>query len=925
MALRPRLVGQTVSVNDPARWTEAQKLFDEALDQPAATRRPFVLQQAAGDTWLARSVLDLLARDQASSPLDGPLRLDPSIGVETCPWRPGDHVAKYRLLERLGSGGMGTVFRAEHSHGEVCQEVAIKVLHDHLSSGLADRFEQEQRILAGLNHARISRLQDFGVTGDGTAFLVMNLVDGLPITDFADRARLSIEARLQLFLKVCDAVSYAHRRLVVHRDLKPANILVTPEGEVQLVDFGIAKVLDPQSHLAGNATLAGARVMTPNYASPEQLLGQEVTTGTDVWALGVLLFELLTGCRPFQWVGKSPLEIERELKLGKAPKAGRAVAETGEDSRRRANARGLEPGRLARRLRGDLEAVIQRASTVEPEDRYRSVEALAQDLERHLDGRPILARPGWAYRSRRFVRRHAIAATAVATAFLLLVAFVGFLIIQSERLTRERDVARRQRDKAELMTGLLTDVLDLANPSNRDLNVAAQTLLDQSKRRIRSELSGEPTLRADLLTQMGNLYRRLGDFDEAERLLQEALQAVENGSTPSIERALALDSLGFVYHQKRDPRAPDTLRQGLRELWRAHGGDHSDISEAWTHLAVSLRYRGDLSAARALLQHAHAMDRRLGIAETADAGDRLADLATLVGRQGDRPQALRLFNQAIAIQRQARGPDSVQEALSLNKKSLLFQERPVAQEGAELLERAIEIFERRLGPDHPLVAGGYHNVANSYLLLGRLDQAEEAERQAWARDARRLGPGHPSSLEDRQSLAMILREQGRLKESEAHLREVDVAQASVLDADHPNRVMTHVGLARVLLELGKVDGARGVLQVADAARASLGADHWVVGAVDVAAAEVALAAGAPELAVEPAENAMRIFDGPAASRERWRKGEAESALGAALLQLGRLEPAEAHLRSAVSRLQELRGPSVATRRAQERLATALKQ
>ena len=910
-----------MSIDDPARWSEAQKLFEEALDQPTETRPEYVREAAGDDTWLAHAVLDLLGRDQASSPLDRPLRLEPSHGFEPCRWSSGDRIAKYRLLERLGAGGMGTVFRAEHSHGEVRQEVAIKVLHHHLSSGLGDRFVQEQRILAGLSHPRISRLQDFGVTDDGTAFLVMNLVDGLPMTEHADRAGLSIEARLHLFLKVCDAVSYAHRRLVVHRDLKPANILVTPEGEVQLVDFGIAKVLDPQDHLSGDATHVGARVMTPNYAGPEQLLGQEVTTGTDVWALGVLLYELLTGLRPFQWAGKSQLDIERELRLGKSPKAGRAFSEINEDSRSRAEARGLDPARLRRRLRGDLEAIIQRALTVEPEDRYRSVEALARDLERYLDGRPILARPGWAYRSRKFLRRHALATTAIATAFFLLIAFVGFLVIQSERLTRERDFARQQRDKAELMTGLLTDVLELANPANRDLNVAAQTLLDRSKRRILNELSGEPKLRADLLTQMGNLYRRLGDFDEAETVLQQALQAVGSGSTPSIERALALDSLGFVYHQKRDPRALNILRRAQRELWRFHRADHADIAGAWMHMSMVLRYRGDLAAAQALLQRAHDMDRRLGIAETAEAGDRLADLAVLIGRRGDRERGLLLLDRAIDIQHQARGPDSVQEAVSLNKKALFFQERPVAEKGAELLERAIQIFERRLGPDHPLVAGGYHNIANSYLLLGRLEEAEKAERQAWERDSRRLGPHHPSSLEDRQSLAMILVERGKLREATMHLREVNRAQESVLDADHPNRIMTRLFLSRVLLELGDVTLARRYLRESESARAALGPDHWVVGALDIAGAELALRSGEPELAAKQAQNAVRIFDGPSASRQRWRKGEAESVLGAVLLELGHVEAAKAHLRSAVSRLQELRGPSVSTRLAQDRLAT----
>ncbi|MEM8996457.1 MAG: serine/threonine-protein kinase, partial [Acidobacteriota bacterium] len=740
----------------------------------------------------------------------------------------------------------------------------------------------------------------------------------------------TVRARIGLFLEICDAVGYAHRRLVVHRDLKPANILVAAGGQIQLVDFGIAKILAPDdapdapdaglSKGEADETRTGARWLTPNYASPEQWLGQPVTTLTDVWALGVLLFELLSGQRPFRWGGLSPLQVERQLAAGPPPRASRA-ATAGGDAEGRAARRLTDPARLERQLRGDLDAVLRRALAVDPERRYPSVEALAQDLGRYLERRPVHARSGWGYRLRAGLRRNAVAAATVTAVFALLVAFVLSLSQQSRRLTLERDLARQERDKAELMTGLLSDVLDLADPTNRDLNPAVVALLDRGRSQIEEKLASEPELRADLLRQVGNIYRRLGDFDRAEGALLQALESLEGASaTPTPLRGRLLDALGFVYHQKRDPRAPETLRRAARELRAVHRGDHPDLAEALFHLSMTRRYRGDVRSAEALLRQAHGIDRRLGLLETGAAGDRLSDLAAMVGRRGDRDEALRLFDRAIAIQRAARGPESVQEALSLNKKSLLFQERPLAGEGAALLERAIAIFERRLGPDHPLVAAGHHNLAHTYLVLGDYRAAEAAERRALAKDTERLGPNHPSTLEDRHSLALILRAAGRLDGAESELRAVMAAQVDLLPRDHPRRLMTHFDLARVVTELGRAGEARRILgDLPTAAASSLGDDHWVTGAGEIAAAEVELAAGRPELALVHAQTARRLFATGEVGRERWRLGEAKSALGEALAQLDRPREAEPFLRDAARSLGDLRGPAPSTRRAEDRL------
>ena len=904
------------------RWARVQRLFERALDVPPEERRELVEAEAKGDPRLVASVLELLAHDEDPSLLDRPVagRLGVLAGVE--PWQVGDRLGQYRLLEEIGAGGMGVVFRAEHLEGLVRQEVAIKVLYGPLLPEARERFVQEQRILAAFEHPRIARLQDFGSTPSGSTFLVMNLIRGTTILDFADERCLSVAERIELFLQVGDAVDYGHQRLVVHRDLKPANILVTDPGEVQLVDFGIAKILDPQEHLGGSVTQTAQRVLTPSYASPEQLLGRWVTTGTDVWSLGVLLFELLTGRRPFDWAGRSLVEIEQELRHQLRPKASVLFAGDDPETCERARRRSSDPGRLRRRLKGDLDHIVAHALGARPEERYGSVEALARDLRRHLQGRTILAQPpSLTDRAVKFVRRHALEVTALVTAVVCLAAFSFFLWLQSERLTQQRDLARQQRDNAEWMQSLVSDAFDLADPSLLEPSPAARRLLDQSRQRIVDDTSRPPALRADLLAQLGSIYHRLGDLENAETVLAEALEARRSSNDPDpAASAQILDRLGYVYYLQRDPRALETLHTALRQLWSAHGGDHSDIARSLAHLALALNSADHLAEAHALVLRAHAMDRRLGIDGSPEAADRLVHLATLTGRRGARDEALRLFDQALGLQRQTRGDDSVQYGLALNRMSLLFQERPQAEEGVLLLEEALAIFRQRLDEDHSLVAAGLHNLAHSYLLLGRYDQAEASIRQAEERDRRRLGAEHPHVWGDRHLLAVVLRESGRPEESFEVLEEATQAFARTLAAGHPLRLEAETDHARLLLERGEGMLALSRLGAArEAAVQTLGTDHWISAVIDIGLAEHALAEGDLEMALDRSRRAVAVLSQESIGRERWRLGEARSVLGTTLARLGRVEEGHDELRAAVSWLSELRGNARVTQRAEERL------
>ena len=489
------------------RHARASALFLEALDRPPATRAAW-LAAACDDAEVCRRVGALLeGHDAPDGLLDRPALVrpapeaDPLVGRRVGPWR---------VTARLGRGGMGAVYRAARADATFEQEVALKVVRPGLEADFRARFVRERAVLAGLDHAGIARLIDGGVAADGTPYLTTELVAGEPITAWADRRGLGVEARLRLFLQACDAVAYAHRSLVVHRDLKPAHVLVADEpggGRVKLLDFGVAKLLEAD---AVDLTRTGPGPMTPAYAAPEQLLGRPVTTATDVYALGVVLYELLSGRRPYDLGGLTAAQVERAVCETVPPRPSEAARD----------------GRATARLRGDLDAVVRKALAKEPERRYPSAEALADDLRRHLDGLPVRARPAMAgYRVGRFVRRHR-AAVAAATALVVLVtALTG---LHTLRLGAERDRARAaaaeaaaQAERAEAVAGFLEQILRA--PNSRWYNDAEATgpgtpiraVLDEAARRVGADFATRPGLRADLHHVLGDTYLALGLYPEA--------------------------------------------------------------------------------------------------------------------------------------------------------------------------------------------------------------------------------------------------------------------------------------------------------------------------------------------------------------------------------------------------------------------------
>jgi serine/threonine-protein kinase len=752
-------------------WPAVERLFLEALDLTGEDRT--ALLAAEPDPTVRDAVADLLAAldtaDGLLAALDGrpvtallladAVASDAEAAEADVPdtLGPGARVGPYRVEGELGRGGMGVVYRAARADGTFHKEVALKLVKRGMDTDeVLARFRRERRLLAGLDHGAVARLLDGGTAEDGRPFLVMELVNGEPITGYCDRRRLGVEARLALFEQACEAVAYAHRRLVVHRDLKPSNIFVA-EGEqgepyVKLLDFGIAKLLDPEADEA--LTQTGRRRLTPAYASPEQRRGEAVTTTADVYALGVVLYELLAGRRP-EGLGRPP-------SVSVTPEA--------------AAARGTAAEKLRRRLKGDLDTICLKALREEPEARYPSVEALLDDLRRHGSGLPVLARPASAeYRTRLFVRRHRVGVGATALVALALVVGLSAALWQARAAAREATRANEETAEAQAIAGFLENLLAAPDPRAEERldTLSIREVLVRGTEQARRELDDQPLVQARLLHVLGRTYRRMRLFGEAEAALREALalRRTHLGSG-QVEVAETLRELGLAL-QTRD--GSDTGLPFLREALAIH---RERLGPRHPETAVTMA-----GYANALL-----MASAAGSAGTGAETDAAAE---------------RMLREALAILQEAHGPYHSQVGLVLEELADRAQARGDMVEAVALGRRALAVQEHLYDARHPAVAQARGRLGWTLTLAGQPVEAERHLRAALAVQRELYGP-HSNTVRERlTTLGAALRAQGRLDEAEAVLREALTAGVS----RPANRAVTLGALASVLCERGDLAGA----------------------------------------------------------------------------------------------------------------------
>jgi serine/threonine protein kinase/Flp pilus assembly protein TadD len=753
------------------RWRLVSPHLDQVLELSLEARQGYLAELAHEDPALATDLELLLGEEQA-------LREEKYLEHDAQDLLAESHLVgqvfgAYALVRPLGAGGMGSVWLARRNDGHFEGMAAVKLLSAALLGAAgASRFRREGTILARLQHPGIAQLLDAGVSGVGQPYLVLEYVEGEPIDRWCDHRSLDVEGRLRLFLDVLAAVAHAHANLVVHRDLKPSNVMVSKEGRVKLLDFGIAKLLegDAWDGAPSQLTREAGRAFTPAFAAPEQVTGESVTTATDVYALGALLYLLLAGRHPAERPGASPADLLRAIletepeRLSDAvhdprtaPTAAHSVTLT-----QRAAQRASTPERLRRELRGDLDTIVAKALKKRPEERYASVTALAEDLRRYLAAEPILARPdSLAYRAGKFARRNARSLVAAAAAILALVAVVAFY---GTRLADERDrqlrAARKAAQVSEFLTGLLSNADPFEAADRRAPTV--QSLLDLGATRVQKDLARQPELQCEMLTLLGRIYERRGAYELALPLLHQAVALCRRTLGTSRELARSLNDLGVAQRQKAEwDAARVTLEEALAMRRKVLGEAHPDVGVTESELGRVLFDQGRLDEAEAHFRKALAIRRKaLGPADHETASS-MSDLGLLLREKGDRAGAEALLRDTLAVTRKSRGPRHPDTATALSNLALTVNERGDHAAAEAMFREALAIGQASLGKDHPRNAPRLVNLAGALRLEGKLAEAETRNEEALALSRPALGRDHPSVARQEASLARIYLDQGR--------------------------------------------------------------------------------------------------------------------------------------------------------------------
>ncbi|MCP3959800.1 MAG: serine/threonine protein kinase [bacterium] len=775
---------------DAELWQRVDRIFAGALECEPAELASYLDRTAGGDGALRRQVEDLLAADRQATEMFGPCTTPAAEDAE----RPA-RLGPYRLLRVLGEGGMGTVFLGVRDDDQYHQLVTVKILKRGDSPDLRQRFRTERQILASLSHPYVARLLDGGATPDGTPYLVMEYVQGQRLDAHCVSMGLSVEERLRLFMKVCAAVSYAHRHLCVHRDLKPSNILVTRDGDPKLLDFGIAKLLDPAWLPGGNLeTRTGQRPLTPRYASPEQVRGEATSTATDVYSLGVLLYELLTGRCPYALASGLPGELEQAICEQRPAPPSRAtgspvLVEKGEAAD--------DPGPLAadlsRRLHGDLDAILGKALRKDPSERYESVDLLALDLDRHLRHLPVAARRGrWRYRAGRALRRHWLAAGALATILTLALVSSIFLARAAERTARERD-------KATQALAFLVQTFEAADPlAENRADMSARELLDAGAEEMESRLADQPEVRATVLEAIGQVYTNLGLFDRARPLLASSLE-LRREVLPARHREIgsSLHNLAVLDYEQGDYQTAGTgFAAAVDHRLSGLGDDHLATAESRIGLAKARRALDDDQGAESLLLQAlPVLRQRLG-PDHAQVASCLTLLAQLARKANDFERAEQLYRSALDILRQ----DPAQAGLGLAETLTYFALLRTAQghfaETEELLREALDLVRPRLPEHHPIVLEILDYLAVALQRQEKLEQAETLSREVVALRRKASGEANPHLAYSLNSLGVLLIRRGRPEEAQSLLREALTIRTRVFGEEHRQ-------VAQSLCNLGK--------------------------------------------------------------------------------------------------------------------------
>jgi eukaryotic-like serine/threonine-protein kinase len=803
------------------RWKRIKKIFSEALELEGPERSRFVEAECSDDKEMMREVLSLLQAHEDTGVLDrqmDEMRMS-AISEARSAFMKGEVIGRYRILHELGHGGMGSVFLAERMDGEFDQKVALKLLRNAFATDhQVQRFLSERQILATLDHDQIARLLDGGVTDDGRPWFAMEPVDGIPITEYCDSERLNVMQRLELFLEVCEAVSYAHRNLVIHRDLKPSNIFVKKSGKVKLLDFGIAKIIRERES-EPELTRPGMLPYTPSYASPEQVRGESVTTASDVYQLGLILYELLAGLPPYDISGKTPSALEDTIcnRVPPHPAVQLVKSHSNKDPEQISRQRSVSVRKLKKELIGEVGTIVMKAIRKEPERRYESAGQLADDIRRFLSGKPVKAHAdSRIYRFGKFLRRHPAGSVSVASIILMAVVYLVTLTWHQQQIRAALDQAEQEAEKSARVIDFMLGMFEAGEPrENPGDMVTARELLERGLEEA-AMLDAQPEVQATMYNVIGKVYSGLGRYDDAVQILTKAvdIERERTGKSDLDIDALAeylIDLANARVRQGHFGEARGIFQLALTLLTDKHGESHPRVAEAKLAKGFWISVAGMDNAAELRM---NALDiRKEWFGENHPATAEAYLKAGQIKRSQGKPEAaIEMFQQALNIRKNLLGEDHTDVQITRFLLADIYRLFRIDLLKAEQLYReGLKVLAETMGENHHSRLHGITSLASLLVSEERHSEAAELYLENLKIRNEVFGEFHPSVAEGLGQAGMGFREMGYYEESEMYHRKSLVMWKQLLDEDHTIISGAMTGLAETLIYLGKYDEAESLL------------------------------------------------------------------------------------------------------------------
>lgn len=807
---------------NPERWKKIQLLFERALELDQPARENFLKQECGDDKELLDEVISLLSADEKQHSIFSGSAGD-YIVTEDANFD-GKIFGSYRTIKQIGSGGMGSVYLAERIDGHFEQKVALKIVKPGMNtSEIIRRFEEERQILARLQHPNIAGLLDGGISESGLPYFTLEYVEGKPITNYCDENNLTIEERLELFKKVCEAVLYAHQNLVIHRDIKPGNILVQEDGTVKLLDFGIAKVFE-ENEDQKFVTRTSMRVMTPEYASPEQVRGEPVSTATDIYSLGLILYQLLTGCPPYEVTSTSALELERIICLTEPQKPSTIITKifsSEPDINKKpspdfiSQKRKTTISKLRKRISGDLDNICLMAIRKEPERRYSSIAQFIADIENHLAGMPVIARKSTtSYRTKKFIQRHKAGVVVAASAVLIVAILTTIYFL---RLAEERDRAQLEAAKSKKVSEFLAGIFQVSDPEqSKGESITARELLDVGVRRIENELSGQPEVLANMLSVTGNVYKSLGLYGNAIMLLQRAYTINDSllGSS-SPETAKSLNDLANLNFAMGDyGSAKQKFNQAVVIRKNIFGEESLETAESINDLAMVLREEGEYEESEILLNASLSVREKFLSSESPEVAQSLNNLGLIKDDIGEYDEAKQLFEESLKIKEKLYGKTHPSVTETMGNLAFLLRQMGQYNEASKLFDETLEINKKLFGDIHPVISTDLYNIASITALMGDLNSAEKLYTQVLELDKKLLGDEHPYIALDLNNLAGILSDKSEFEKAEDIYKESLAMNKKIYGDEHPEVATSRSNLGVMYNRWGKLSLAEPLLKSA---------------------------------------------------------------------------------------------------------------